>query len=568
MPIPKAKRKYGNRPTNWRDITLHFMTFKNLSKTMKTFGLLIQNVDETAKEKNFNYWRTTLGRWKKQIHSDRKFEKCGKLPVYGKAIDDELADVVRNYNQNGVPMNDFILRCCLLDILTRKLPNMITKIVNIYETAENGQYKFGRSWAKRFWKRHTFSNRTATTKMRDDLPADYQMKKDLYENLLSIAINKFDVCDDLIVGLDETNTQFVPQVKKTRVAAGTKRVRVVGIGHEKPQITVTIALSANGEVLNPTQCIFGGKTNRSLPNQGKTPPPPDQYFEKTASHWQTPLSFITYVTKVLVPYRNNIITEKILPEDQKMIVLLDLHYSHKDPAVLALFKANHMIPIFIPAGCTDIHQVGDAVANKPYKNGVANAFIDYASKQYEEWNRTKADDDDCFRLNLSIGVMKPVISSFVTRGLDALKTNDMKAAIKKSFYENGLVGSAKLQSTYTRALATAVAYEDGEPVVVPNEIEEEENVGVVTEETEAVAEAAVDANENLGIDTFVIAVGELADGGLDSDLSDSESSEPDSDSNTNEPEEAPQAVTAPTKRVRVSNTMLGSVKGGKYSTRK
>ena len=66
----------------------------------------------------------------------------------------------------------------------------------------------------------------------------------------------------------------------------------------------------------------------------------------------------------------------------------------------------------------------------------------------------------------------------------------------------------------------------------------------------------------------MIAVGELDDGGLDSDLSDSESSEPDSDSNTNEPEEAPQAVTAPTIRVRVSNTMLGSVKGGKYSKRK
>jgi hypothetical protein len=72
------------------------MTFKNLSKTMKTFGLLIQSEDETAKEKNFNYWRTTLGRWKKQIHSGHKFEKSGKLPVYGKAIDDELADVVRS----------------------------------------------------------------------------------------------------------------------------------------------------------------------------------------------------------------------------------------------------------------------------------------------------------------------------------------------------------------------------------------------------------------------------------------------------------------------------------------
>jgi hypothetical protein len=80
-----------------------------------------------------------------------------------------------------------------------------------------------------------------------------------------------------------------------------------------------------------------------------------------------------------------------------------------------------------------------------------------------------------------------------------------------------------------------------------------------------------EANENLGINTFVIAVGavgELDDGGLDSDLSDSESSKNDNDSNTDEPEEAPQAVTAPTKRVRVSNTMLGSVKGGKYSKRK
>ena len=222
-----------------------------------------------------------------------------------------------------------------------------------------------------------------------------------------------------------------------------------------------------------------------------------------------------------------------------------------------------MIPIFIPAGCTDIHQVGDVVANKPYKNGVTNAFIEYASRQYEEWNRTKANDDDCFRLNLSIGVMKPVIPRFVTRGLDALKTNDMRAAIKRSFYENGLVGSAKLHSIYARALDTAVADEDGEPVVVPYEIEEEENVGIVTEETEAAAAAEVteEANENLGTNTFIIDVREHDDGGLDSDLSDSESSESDKD----EPEEE---VAAPTKRIRLSNTMLGSVRGGKYSKRK
>ena len=136
-----------------------------------------------------------------------------------------------------------------------------------------------------------------------------------------------------------------------------------------------------------------------------------------------------------------------LPEDQKMTVILDLHYSHKDPAVLALLKANHMIPIFVPAGCTDSHQVGDVVANKPYKNGVSAAFIAYAYGQFEEWNRTRTADDDCFRMNLSIGVMKPVIPNFVSSGINALKTPEMKAAIKKCFNEQGLVGTANSAAT-------------------------------------------------------------------------------------------------------------------------
>ena len=109
--------------------------------------------------------------------------------------------------------------------------------------------------------------------------------------------------------------------------------------------------------------------------------------------------------------------------------------------------------------------------------------------------------------------------------------------------------------------------EDGEPVVVPNDIEEEENVGIVTEEIEAAPEIT---NENLESNTFIVAVGEHDGGGLNTDLSDSDSSGSDDNSSTDEP--SPQVVGAATaaltKRARVSNTMLGSVKGGKYSKRK
>ena len=87
--------------------------------------------------------------------------------------------------------------------------------------------------------------------------------------LLSKSIAENNVPDCLIIGIDETNTQFVPSIKKTRRKRGTRRVRVIGIGHEKPQITVTFGATAEGHLVKPClQLIFGGKTDKSHPNKG------------------------------------------------------------------------------------------------------------------------------------------------------------------------------------------------------------------------------------------------------------------------------------------------------------
>ena len=47
--------------------------------------------------------------------------------------------------------------------------------------------------------------------------------------------------------------------------------------------------------------------------------------------------------------------------------MLDLHYSHKNIKVLAFMKANNLLSLYIPAGCTDVMQTCDTVANKPFK---------------------------------------------------------------------------------------------------------------------------------------------------------------------------------------------------------
>ena len=48
--------------------------------------------------------------------------------------------------------------------------------------------------------------------------------------------------------------------------------------------------------------------------------------------------------------------------------------------------------------------------------------------------------------------MKPVIPSFVDRGVSALKTEAMKTSIANCFHAEGLVGIARLEETFQRAL--------------------------------------------------------------------------------------------------------------------
>lgn len=195
---------------------------------------------------------------------------------------------------------------------------------------------------------------------------------------------------------------------------------------------------------------------------------------------------------------------------------MDLHYSHKTTEVLASLKVNYIIPIFIPGGCTDAHQVCDLVVNKPYKNGVTIGFIAYTSKLFEQWNRTKANDDTCFRMNLALSVMKPEIPSFVELGINALKTVEMKTVIANCFNEAGRVGFARLNETYERATkANAENVMDNDDVVVPQGEEVEAHLGHVDEEN------------CLGVSDFIIEIGREDDENHVSDLSDNFDSDKD-----------------------------------------
>ena len=250
-PSTTAKQQL-RRPHNWQEIAECFITQNKLRHTMYRFDLTSINPDA-------QYWRTTINRWAKDLKIG-KTDTTTRPPDYGVGIDNELADVVRNYGNHGVPITNFILRLNLISILKKNNRADILSLIvdDNTDTVPKGHYRFGTGWAQRFYQRHNFASRVASTKMRNETPKDYEEKKDKFILHLSKAIHDYNIPDSLIVNGDETNTQFVPSVKRTRCAKGTRRVRVIGIGHEKPQITVTISCSAAGNIVEPTQLIFGG----------------------------------------------------------------------------------------------------------------------------------------------------------------------------------------------------------------------------------------------------------------------------------------------------------------------
>ena len=93
------------------------------------------------------------------------------------------------------------------------------------------------------------------------LPADFAQKVEDYVRTGAALIQEHKIPPPLVMGVDETNSQFVSEANRTRDEEGAKRVRLLGVGHEKAQITTTLGLTEDGKHL-PVQYIWAGKTNR------------------------------------------------------------------------------------------------------------------------------------------------------------------------------------------------------------------------------------------------------------------------------------------------------------------
>ena len=248
---------------------------------------------------------------------------------------------------------------------------------------------------------------------------------------------------ELVINGDETAVQLVSRANRTRNSRGAKRVRLLGMGEDKAQITTTIFVTESGDVL-PFQMIFEGKTDRCHPKHAK---PVDCVWTHTNSHWQSVATYLAVIEEIIVPYKDATIQRLGLNKSQVTILKHDLHFTHKDTTVLDLMKKHNIVPLFVPAGCTDMMQECDTVVNKPFKNGVRNGYRDHMEELFQAHLRG-GQPAVLFAPKLTMGALKPFLTGFVQRGIEAIKTPEMRAAIRNAFASDDLfiyIRSAEVQ---------------------------------------------------------------------------------------------------------------------------
>ena len=119
--------------------------------------------------------RSTLNRWAKELERKASKKVTNHGPIIGTAVDEDVAKCMAQRMAAGLTCDDTVLREAVMIVLDKKgMSNLLRE--------NGGQYTFGKNWCHRFWKRHGYASRVATTKMRE-LPDDYAEKVADYINV-------------------------------------------------------------------------------------------------------------------------------------------------------------------------------------------------------------------------------------------------------------------------------------------------------------------------------------------------------------------------------------------------
>jgi hypothetical protein len=152
---------------------------------------------------------------------------------------------------------------------------------------------------------------------------------------------------------------------------GSNEIHVLRV-EDKGPITVVVYSVIDGSSL-PLEVNFIGSTIRYLPQNGlRKASCLGTRFHLTyfTNHWSTLETCQQFVEKILIPYHKNKVQEMNLPQNQKMIWLIDFWSVHKNMDFIQWIKSQHpqVCLMFIFANCTSKLYLADVIIQRPFKH--------------------------------------------------------------------------------------------------------------------------------------------------------------------------------------------------------
>jgi len=141
---------------------------------------------------------------------------------------------------------------------------------------------------------------------------------------------------------------LVPTGDWTMNEAKAKRV-VIANSDNKRQITAVLAATMTGEYF-PVQLIYKGKTTRCHPKVSFSG---DWDVWHSPNHWSNEDTMERYIQKIFIPSVNNKREMLKLQKKYPALAIIDCFKGQTTPKILSLLCENNIIPVIVPANCTD-----------------------------------------------------------------------------------------------------------------------------------------------------------------------------------------------------------------------
>ena len=169
----------------------------------------------------------------------------------------------------------------------------------------------GESWAQSILRRMGFRRRAATT---GKVHISEDAKKEaglLFHHEIASVVEKYNIPLEFVINSDQTPSKYVTAGRTTMAAKNASTVPLAG-SNDKRAITLTLSVVLDGTIL-PFQCIYGGKTTRSIPNVNF----PDGFsLSANIKHYSNTDEALKHLNEVVVPYVEKQRSELNLPEQK------------------------------------------------------------------------------------------------------------------------------------------------------------------------------------------------------------------------------------------------------------